>query len=136
MHHTGRAAEGLASAGIEIEAALCRELQRRHRAREFIDLGYHFVVMPSGRVFAGRPVNAMGAHVLGSNTGTVAVCLAGNFDVEQPTKAALGALDAVCADHVPGAAAVPVLGHCDFAPKRCPGRAIQAHLQQRTLSHA
>lgn len=102
-----------------------REIQRWHRQRGFATVGYHFVVSPSGRVFRGRPVDRLGAHVLRHNAGTVGICLMGNFETERPTAAALAALDHVRARLVPGGSGVPLLGHREHSGHErnlCPGR--------------
>ncbi len=69
-----------------------REIQRWHLERGWATVGYHFVLSPSGRVFLGRPVDRLGAHVLGHNVGTVGIALMGNFELERPTPAALESL--------------------------------------------
>ncbi len=61
-----------------------REIQRWHFERGWATVGYHFVVSPSGRIFHGRPVDRLGAHVLGHNLGTVGISLMGHFDLERP----------------------------------------------------
>lgn len=42
-------------------------IRKWHLARGFDDIGYHMVIQPSGVVELGRPLNVMGAHVLGAN---------------------------------------------------------------------
>ena len=84
-----------------------RAIQRWHLARGWATIGYHFVVSPSGRIFRGRPVDRLGAHVLGHNAGTVGICLMGNFETERPTPAALRSLEHTCRRLVPGGAERP-----------------------------
>src|SRR5690554_809410 len=44
------------------------------------DIGYHFVVSQSAKIFQGRSRSTeIGAHVGGQNTGNVGICLIGNF---------------------------------------------------------
>ena len=97
-----------------------RAIQRWHLARGWATIGYHFVVSPSGRIFRGRPVDRLGAHVLGHNAGTVGICLMGNFETERPTPAALRSLDTTCRRLVPGGSSVPLLGHRDHRGHRAP----------------
>lgn len=107
-----------------------RAIQRWHFERRFATIGYHLVISPSGRVFAGRPLNALGAHTKGFNTGSVGICLMGNFQFEQPTSAALEALHDVRVELVPGGATVPLRGHKEHpghGSSACPGR----HLLRR-----
>jgi N-acetylmuramoyl-L-alanine amidase-like protein len=125
VHHTAFATSGIGGTSFEAEARHMREIQRWHFDRGFITIGYHFVISPSGRVFAGRPVNALGAHTKGFNTGSVSICLMGNFELEHPKPAALAALHDVRTAIVPGGATVPLKGHREHpghASTACPGR--------------
>jgi N-acetylmuramoyl-L-alanine amidase len=111
-----------------------RAIQRWHLARGWATIGYHFVVSPSGRIFRGRPVDRLGAHVLGHNAGTVGICLMGNFQTERPTPAALRSLEHTCRRLVPGGAGVPLLGHRDHrghTSSACPGRHLVSYLGGR-----
>jgi N-acetylmuramoyl-L-alanine amidase len=63
------------------------EIQRAHRlTRGWADVGYHYVVGKQGAVYEGRDIHVRGVHVEGYNTGTIGVCLMGNFMEEQPTQ--------------------------------------------------
>src|SRR5918993_267608 len=70
LHHTAFATSGIHGRSFEAEAAHMREIQRWHFERGWATVGYHFVVSPTGRIFRGRPVDRLGAHVLGHNVGT------------------------------------------------------------------
>jgi hypothetical protein len=118
IHHTAKPAAALAGAGPRAEAEYLRGIERGHLLRGWWAIGYHYIVMPSGRVFAGRPPRAMGAHVQGHNRGTLGIALAGDFDFEHPAAEALRALDRLLAA-LPD---VPVVGHRDLADTSCPGR--------------
>jgi N-acetylmuramoyl-L-alanine amidase-like protein len=131
VHHTAFATSGIGGTSFEAEARHMRAIQRWHFDRAFITIGYHFVISPSGRVFAGRPVNTLGAHTKGFNTGTVGICLMGNFELEQPAPAALAALHDVRTELVPGGATVPLRGHREHpghASTACPGRHLLPHV--------
>lgn len=45
--------------------------------RGWCDIGYHFLVSSSGHVYEGRPVDLLGAHVGGHNTGNVGIAFVG-----------------------------------------------------------
>lgn len=128
LHHTDMPTAGLAP-DRAAEASHVRAIQRAHFDREFADIGYHFVVVPSGRIYLGRPLWALGAHVAGHNSGTVGVAVAGDFDVEHPSEAALAAVGAVLRHLIPGAARVPLVGHRDLAPKNCPGEHLYPYVK-------
>lgn len=127
LHHTQIAAAAIAHEPAH-EAEYVRNIQRLHLARGWDDIGYHFVVMRSGRVFRGRPAWALGAHVAGHNTGTVSIAVAGDYDVEEPTRASLDAIAAIRRHLVDGSAGVPLLAHGDLAERRCPGRLLRERL--------
>lgn len=125
LHHTAFPSSGIGGRTLTAEARHMRQIQRWHLDRGWATIGYHFVVSPSGRIFAGRPVDRLGAHVAGHNAGTVGVCLMGDFERERPTAAALTALEHVRARLVPGGASVALLGHRDHRgheTSACPGR--------------
>ena len=127
LHHSAFASPGIGGTAPATEARHMRQIQQWHFDRGWATVGYHFVVSPTGRIFLGRPVDRLGAHVLGHNVGTVGICLMGNFDVEQPTAAALASLEHVRVRLVPGGAAVPLLGHRDHRgheSSACPGRRL------------
>lgn len=45
-------------------------------------IGYHFYVRKNGEVYAGRPVDTVGAHTYGENSHTIGICFEGNFENE------------------------------------------------------
>lgn len=62
-----------------------QEVQSLHRNRGWADIGYHFLVGQSGNIFAGRNWQVRGTHVAGYNTGSMGICLLGNFMETSPT---------------------------------------------------
>src|SRR5262245_13647154 len=54
------------------------------------DIGYHFLIDPSGRIYAGRAggITTIGGHFKGGNRGTLGVALLGNFMTEAVPEAA------------------------------------------------
>ncbi|MBU2575178.1 MAG: N-acetylmuramoyl-L-alanine amidase, partial [Elusimicrobia bacterium] len=68
LHHTaGHYPENYEEAVSEI-----RFIQDYHQnGRGWIDIGYHFLIDPLGNIFEGRPMYAVGAHVLNGNTGNI-----------------------------------------------------------------
>jgi hypothetical protein len=133
VHHTAAPSRAIGGTTRAAEAKHVREIQRWHRQRGFATIGYHFVVSPSGRIFRGRPLDRLGAHVQGHNPGTVGICLMGDFEREQPTRAALASLDFIRQQLVPGAH-VPLLGHRDHRGHErnaCPGRFLYEQTRAR-----
>jgi N-acetylmuramoyl-L-alanine amidase len=50
------------------------------------DIGYHYVVYRDGSVHAGRPVEQVGAHVAGHNSGSIGVVYVGGVDASMKPK--------------------------------------------------
>ena len=42
------------------------------------DIGYHFMISQDGEVHGCRPIEVVGAHCRGHNTGSIGTCLIGN----------------------------------------------------------
>jgi hypothetical protein len=53
------------------------EIRSWHRARGWIDVGYHGVIQPDGEWQKGRGLNVRGAGVSGENEGNLHICLIG-----------------------------------------------------------
>ena len=54
-----------------------KDIDRWHRARGFLCVGYHKVIRRDGSIEDGRAITAAGAHVKGYNHCSVGICLAG-----------------------------------------------------------
>ncbi len=103
------------------------EIDRWHRAKGWLMIGYHFIIRRDGRVEIGRPVDAIGAHVEGYNSISVGICLVGGVDSKgraednfTPSQyAALAELLIELKAKYPGAT---IQGHRDFpkVAKDCP----------------
>jgi N-acetylmuramoyl-L-alanine amidase len=105
------------------------EIRRWHRARGWVDIGYHFIIRRDGIVERGRPQNTIGAHVEGFNSTSVGVCLVGGVTERNINKAednftpaqwaALKTLVTTLRELYPNAV---VQGHRDFpkVTKACP----------------
>ena len=72
------------------------EVQRLHREdRAWADIAYHFMADKDGIIYEGRDLSARGAHTQGHNTGSVGLCLLGDFRFEAPPSAQLQAVTAL-----------------------------------------
>ncbi|WP_205772436.1 N-acetylmuramoyl-L-alanine amidase [Microvirga calopogonii] len=98
-----------------------------HKSQGWRDIGYHYVIYVDGTVHAGRPVEQVGAHVVGHNAGTIGITYVGGVaaDGKTPkdrrTSAQKTALDRLLRDLVrrfPGVRRIS--GHRDYAAKACP----------------
>ena len=106
-----------------------KTIDRMHRQRSWICIGYHYVIRTDGTIEEGRPMDSIGAHVKGYNDESIGICLIGGVDnkgnpIDNFTKAQKDSLFKLCqwlqtevyTDENP-----QVLGHRDLgANKACP----------------
>ena len=106
------------------------EVKRWHvRDRGWSDIGYHFLIDRDGTVAKGRPLEKVGAHVQGRNTGTIGVSLFGGHGsaatdkfADHFTPAQEAALVKLLADLRKQYPTITrISGHNEFAAKACPG---------------
>lgn len=55
-------------------------IDRWHRQRGFLMVGYHYVIKTDGSIEVGRDEDAIGAHVEGYNSRSIGICLVGGVD--------------------------------------------------------
>lgn len=83
---------------MQKEIAAMRSWKAYHQSRGWTDIGYHYVIFPSGHVYEGRPWNTRGAHAVNGNH-MPGISFAGNFEINKPTSQALNALEIIKKDH-------------------------------------
>lgn len=64
-----------------------QQVHQWHLANGWSGIGYHFFVRKDGRVYRGRPEDAVGAHAGNNNYDSIGVCFEGSFDKEQMPEA-------------------------------------------------
>lgn len=57
-------------------------IDRVHRKRGFLKIGYHFVIRRDGTEEVGRPIEQPGAHVRGHNYDSIGICMIGGVDAD------------------------------------------------------
>ena len=110
-----------------------RRIQRYHMDQSTPrcgDIGYHFLIDPTGRVYQGRALAYQGAHSGGvNNRDNIGVCLLGDFRDRPPTSAALASLTALLDElgtrHGIALDAHHLFGHRELKATVCPGRHLQ-----------
>lgn len=106
------------------------DIHRWHLAKGWAGCGYHYVVRKDGSVWAARPREWAGAHVLGHNSHTLAVCLEGNFNEESPPleqlEALLGLISFLWLIY---GRRLKCCGHRDLAATDCPGKRFPIDLK-------
>ena len=104
------------------------EVRRWHMDRGWKDIGYHFLIDRNGALALGRPIDQVGAHTQGHNTGTIGVSLFGGFDsaatdkfsdnfTQEQDKALRQLIKELTARYK----IRTVSGHNIYAKKACPG---------------
>lgn len=132
IHHTAGAAPKASKLAEQQEI---RSIQRMHqRSNGWADIGYNYVIMPSGRVYEGRGYGVRGAHTKDHNTGTIGVSFAGNYETSRPTLRSLVAYRLLVRRlRKHGAVISRMTGH-RFMPGQstaCPGKNLIAALRIR-----
>jgi hypothetical protein len=131
IHHT-EAPQPMSREGAISEL---QGIQRFHqRGRGWIDIAYQFLIDGSGRIWEGRPLTLVGAHVKDKNDGNVGVSLMGDFSPgkQKPTAAQLKSLIALTR-WLSQTYSIPVeriKGHRDQEITSCPGKALYARLDE------
>ncbi|MGD9276637.1 MAG: peptidoglycan recognition family protein [Candidatus Pacearchaeota archaeon] len=54
--------------------------------RGWEDIGYHWLIDKNGKLLKGRSEEFIGAHCLGHNRNSIAVCMIGDFEFIKPTE--------------------------------------------------
>jgi hypothetical protein len=125
-------------------AAVVRSIWDFHvNVRGWDDIGYNWLIDPNGELYQGRGDNVRGAHFCGTNTGTVGVCVLGDFTTSVPTDEAKDVLARLLAwkscdvDAGPlgtsfhassGLQLMHISGHRDGCSTACPGDAFYPQL--------
>ena len=133
VHHEGMGVEEEASLDA-VKASLCT-LQKSHQNRMHAgDIGYHYIIDCSGRIWEGRPIGYQGAHAgdSGLNRGNIGVVLMGNFNIQKPKPAQAASLRALLnylmTTYDIGAS--QLYTHGELKPTDCPGRYLQAEVDR------
>lgn len=124
VHHTADAYRG---GSFDDEVEHLRAMQHFHqRVRGWSDIGYNYVIFPSGRVFEARGFGVRGAHVLNHNTDSCGISFVGDYTHREPTPAAVQAyaqLRQRLTAH--GARLTRTYAHGDLMSTACPGRGVR-----------
>ena len=99
-----------------------QSIHELHLDRGYTGIGYNFYVRKDGKIYRGRPIDAVGAHCIGKNNVSVGVCFEGNFENETmpdtQIKAGCG-LISYLKQVYPKA---EVKKHSDFGATACPAK--------------
>lgn len=132
QHHT----QGRRPATLDESLAEMRFLQDFHQnGRGWNDIGYHFLVDSEGRIFQGRPVDVLGAHVKNDNSGNIGICFMGSHHPPFNHPVAPEQLDAAVRlgrwlEAAYGAGPGTYKGHRDRGQTDCPGNVLYPLLER------
>lgn len=110
-----------------------------HLQRGFNDVGYHYIVKLDGTIQSGRPLDKVGAHVKGKNTGTIGICyIGGLISPEEATDTRTQAQKMALRYLVASLRTVlqrdlKVVGHNDLANTLCPGFSVTSEAWPMTF---
>ncbi|MFT7517781.1 MAG: hypothetical protein ACI84O_001582 [Myxococcota bacterium] len=138
VHHTAEPFSSLSSAASGAEVKNIQDQHMNGRTPGWADIGYHFLIDRAGKIIAGRPLSAQGAHASGNNNiGNIGICLLGNFAsqpnrgndyimAQEPSSAQILALTELV-DALRGNYSISgnnVFGHKELKSTDCPGPAL------------
>ncbi len=125
--------------------------------RGWSDIGYNYLIAQDGTIFEGRSPggqdvltdNIQGAHLCSKNSGTMGICVLGNYETATPTTASLASLESLIAwkadkdnlnplgesYHVDAMLAT-IAGHRDGCDTECPGKNLYAKLGEIRMTVA
>ena len=115
--------------------------EKDHMKRGFGRMGYHWVINGLGSVVEGTGTQLVGSHTRANNAGNVGICLAGNFDKQEPTDKMLASLVGLMA-YVGARYDMDtrspdfVRGHEHYVEKSCPGDHVMnklAHIREKAV---
>lgn len=108
------------------------DIHHMHQENGWSGIGYHMYIHKSGLIETGRPLDYEGAHTYRYNDSSVGICLAGNFEDEQPTQAQLTSASKLIAVLCKIYNLTPnedtVFAHRDFNQTACPGENLYEKL--------
>jgi hypothetical protein len=124
IHHTAETRVATLEQGFEA----MRYMQDLHmNGNGWKDIGYHYCIDDSGRIYQGTEVQYVASHTDNNNTGNIGVAFMGDFSAVQPTQKALAActnLFAYLETQFP-VQTDSIFGHRDYVPSTsCPGSSL------------
>lgn len=107
-------------------------IRNGHLGRGWADIGYHYAIDPSGRIWQGRPLTLQGAHVGDQNENNIGIVMLGNFERQSPSRQSLESLDRLIAWEMRRyrISIGEIRTHREMAPTACPGRNLQREMDR------
>ena len=119
-----------------------KEIDRWHRSRGWLKIGYHKVLKRDGTEEEGRHLMETGAHAKGYNHKSVGICMVGGVTEEDHTKAENNftpeqweALDLLLTKLTARFPKATIIGHNEISSKECPSFNVQDWLADKPYSN-
>ena len=128
IHHTGFPNVDKDSTAVDIH-------QLHQKTNGWAGIGYHYLIRKDGMIEQGRLPNMIGAHAFQHNKTSVGICVAGNFDIANPTKAQMASVKDLtfwlCRKYGinPDKRHV-IVGHRELNDTSCPGENLYRRLDE------
>jgi len=99
------------------------ELYAKHHIEKngWPGIGYHFVIQKDGTIYQTNRLQTISYNVGGYNTGSVGICLTGNYEVETPPAAQMDSLLWLLRKLAGELGPYPIYPHRQFSETKCPG---------------
>lgn len=136
VHHSAESSSRIGAGSLADSSNTIRLIQKYHMQdpdKLWGDIGYHFLIDSSGRVFAGRDLRWQGAHAGGANNrGNIGICVLGEFLQKDPQPAAIHALETLIEDlrQKYGIPRSQVFAHNELGKTACPGPWLTNYLDR------
>ncbi|WP_288479622.1 N-acetylmuramoyl-L-alanine amidase [uncultured Clostridium sp.] len=98
------------------------DIHNWHLSNGWTGIGYHFYVTKDGKVYRGRPENAVGAHAKGVNAESIGIAVEGKYDVENMPEAQKKSVINLGKYLTEKYNINTIVKHKDVNPTDCPGK--------------
>lgn len=105
-----------------IKKASAEKIHQIHLDKDYGGIGYHFYITKDGKIYRGRPENAVGAHTIGKNKESLGICLEGNYEEESMSESQVKSLEKLSTYLIIKYNLEGVYTHKDFYKTACPGK--------------
>lgn len=118
------------AASIAAEREQMRKIESVGESRFGTGISYNVLVFPSGRAYQGVSWNRRGTHTGGRNSTARSICLAGNYDIYEPTDAQIATAQRIYHGGMGRLwrAGAPLYPHRAVKATACPGNHAYARL--------
>ncbi|MDB4775777.1 N-acetylmuramoyl-L-alanine amidase [bacterium] len=101
-----------------------------HKARQFSDIGYHYVIYLDGSINKGRKICTQGAHVRGENKDSIGVAYVGGLDEKGKAKDTMNVKQEMAFVRIVDSLRMvlgdlSIHGHNEYSKKTCPNFIVQ-----------